>query len=220
MEMNINISDPKTGKTYKRVLKDDDCKPLLGKKIGQTIKGELLSLEGYELRLAGGSDDCGFPMRHDVSGTARRKVLIAGGVGIRSKRRGLRRRKTVAGNTVSTKTAQINLLVVKKGKGHIDPSEEKSEKPEGGDKADDKVETAVGKSADKGDSKPEDDAKSADVDKAKSAESSKDKPEADKKVDAKADKPKKDADDSKKKVESEKSDAESKSADKSDGKGK
>jgi len=169
MEMNVNICDPKNGKTHKRVLKEDECKALLGKKIGQTIKGELLGLEGYELKIMGGSDNCGFPMRWDVQGTMRKRVLIASGVGIRSKRKGLRKRKNVAGNQVYSKTAQVNILIVKHGKSSLDA------KPEAKD--------------DKGDAK---EAPKADKPADKPAEK-KEAPKEDKPVEKKADKPTKEA---------------------------
>ncbi|MFH1649029.1 MAG: 30S ribosomal protein S6e [Candidatus Woesearchaeota archaeon] len=131
MELKVNIADPKTGKTRKLDLKDDDCKPLLGKKIGDTIKGEVLNLAGYEFKVQGGSDYAGFPMRRDVEGANRKKALLSGGVGMKPGRRGLRLRKTIAGNTIYSKTAQVNLMVVKYGK---DPLiEEKKEEPKEGE---------------------------------------------------------------------------------------
>jgi len=107
------ISDPKTGKSYQREAKDN--KDLLGLKIGDNVKGELIDLTGYEFELTGGSDDTGFPMRKDVAGTARKHVLIVKGFGLRKARKGSRFRRTVAGNTVGHQTAQINLKITKQG---------------------------------------------------------------------------------------------------------
>lgn len=116
MEIKVNIGDPKTGKTYKRAVAEDDAKLFFGKKLGDTLKGELLEAPGYEFTLAGGSDYCGFPMRADVEGTLRKKILAVGGVGIRTNDRdGRRIRKTVAGNTVDANTAQMNLRISKYG---------------------------------------------------------------------------------------------------------
>ncbi|MFH1073326.1 MAG: 30S ribosomal protein S6e [Nanoarchaeota archaeon] len=128
MEFKLNFGDPKTGKTFKKVIKDDDCKPFLGKKIGDQVKGDLLGLEGYEFEIAGGSDYCGFPMRKDVEGSMRKKVLLAYGVGIHPGRKGLRRRKTVAGNTVYSRTSQVNLKILKHGKAPL--AEAKAEEGE------------------------------------------------------------------------------------------
>jgi small subunit ribosomal protein S6e len=115
MEIKVNIGDPKTGKTFKKTIAEDDAKLFFGKKIGDSIKGELLQAPGYEFQLAGGSDYCGFPMRSDVEGTLRKRILIVKGIGLRTNRAGRRVRKAVAGNTVYTRTAQINLKVTKAG---------------------------------------------------------------------------------------------------------
>lgn len=112
-EFKVNIGS-KDGKTHKVEFKDDDAKIFIGKKIGDTIK--LSDFSGYEFEIVGGSDYCGFPMRKDVMGPARKRILIAGGIGLRSKRKGMRIRKTVAGNTIYEQTAQINLKVLKAGK--------------------------------------------------------------------------------------------------------
>lgn len=128
MELKLNIGDPKTGKTHKRVLKDDECAPFLGKRLGQEIAGDAFGLDGYTFTINGGSDFCGFPMRKDVDGTSRKKILITSGVGIRNDVKGLRRRKTVAGNTIYQKTAQVNLSIKKHGKTPLEP---KVDAPEG-----------------------------------------------------------------------------------------
>ncbi|MBU0665989.1 MAG: 30S ribosomal protein S6e [Nanoarchaeota archaeon] len=119
VEFKLNIGNPKTGKTYKKEIVEEEAKPLLGKKIGDKIKGELIGFPGYEFEITGGSDYCGFPMRKDVGGSARKKILIASGVGTRHKRKGIRLRRTVAGNTVYSKTAQINIKVIKEGKASL-----------------------------------------------------------------------------------------------------
>ena len=129
-EVKLNISHK--GKTKKVVV--EDVKFLQGKKIGDKVKGEGLDMPGYEFQITGGSDASGFPMRKDVEGVNRKKVLLASGVGVRKRpRKGLRLRKTVAGNTIYEKTAQINLSVLKMGKEDLfaEPKEEASaeEKP-------------------------------------------------------------------------------------------
>jgi small subunit ribosomal protein S6e len=126
MEFKTNISDPKTGKTIKKVLKDDECKSIIGKRIGATVSGDTLGFPGYEFTITGGSDYCGFPMRRDVDGKERKKVLISSGVGIRNKVKGLRYRKTVAGREIYDRTAQVNLRVSKHGKDPL-PEPEKKE---------------------------------------------------------------------------------------------
>ena len=123
-EHKINIGDSKSKKTYNKTT--EDISGFYEKQIGDTVNGEVIDLPGYELLITGGSDSSGFPMRKDVDGSARKRILITGGVGMKNqKRKGLRLRKMVAGNTVYEKTAQLNLKVTKWGKDPIEaPKEE------------------------------------------------------------------------------------------------
>ncbi len=127
MEMKLNISDPKNGKTYKRVLTEEKAEPLYNKKIGDKINGDTIGFEGYEFEITGGSDFCGFPMRKDIEGTVRKKILSTKSTGIKAKRKGIRVRKTVAGNTIYEKTTQVNMKILKKGKESLEPKEEKKD---------------------------------------------------------------------------------------------
>jgi len=131
MEFKVNIGDPKTGKTVQKVVSGDHAQALLKKKIGEKISGEAIGFPGYEFEITGGSDYCGFPMRRDVRGSARKKVLIVSGVGIRKNVRGRKIRKTVAGNTVYSKTAQINLKTLKQGEKPLVEEKKEGEKAEG-----------------------------------------------------------------------------------------
>ena len=119
MQIQVNIGDPKAGMTAKKIISEDDAKIFFGKKLGDAIKGEMLGTPGYEFQITGGSDYCGFPMRSDVEGTLRKRILIVGGVGLRPTRDGRRTRKAVAGNTVYARTAQLNLKVTKHGSGPL-----------------------------------------------------------------------------------------------------
>lgn len=119
MEFKVVIGDPKTGKSYQKSVPEKD---LTGKKIGEKIEGKILGLDNYELEITGGSDDCGFPMRKDIDGILRKKILAVEGIGIKTNdKKGRKIRKTVRGNTISTKTVQINMKVLKQG---IKPLEE------------------------------------------------------------------------------------------------
>ena len=128
VEFKINISDIKTGKTYKKEVKDDDVKHFIGKKIGDKINGEVLDLPGYEFEITWGSDYCGFPMRKDVTGMARKAILTTAGLGNKYKRAGMRVRRTVAGNTIYARTSQINLKILKHGKEPLEKKEEAAAK--------------------------------------------------------------------------------------------
>ena len=113
------ISDPKTGLTVQRDVKDPEAKAFMGKKIGDAIKGDAFGLAGYEFLVTGGSDYCGFPMRKDVSGIARKRILAVSGIGVKKQGKGVKQRKTVCGNVIYAKTAQINLKVTQLGKENL-----------------------------------------------------------------------------------------------------
>ena len=100
----------KEGKTY---AVEKDIEIAMGKRIGDTINGEQLQLEGYELQIVGGSDKQGFPMRKDVTGSGRARPVLSKGVGM--KKKGTRRRKTVRGNAISDEITQVNLKVINEG---------------------------------------------------------------------------------------------------------
>jgi small subunit ribosomal protein S6e len=132
-EIKVVLSNPKTGKSYQKVLKDEDSKRLMGLKIGDKLQGESIDLAGYEFEITGGSDFAGFPMRKDVQGIGRKKILATHGVGLRKKRnaRGVKIRKSVAANTIYDKTAQVNMKVLKEGKMPLGEDKVKEEKKEG-----------------------------------------------------------------------------------------
>ncbi len=114
-EFKAVIADPKSGKTYKRDIAGQFANALVGRKVGEEIDGLFVGLPGYKLQIAGGSDKDGFPMRRDVPGPRRRRVLLSGGVGFHPQRKGLRKKKTVRGNTISPDTLQLNLKITMRG---------------------------------------------------------------------------------------------------------
>jgi len=120
----------KEGKCLQKDLQEPEANTLLGKKIGEKIAGDLVGFTGYEFEVTGGSDYCGFPMRKDVEGVARRRILAVEGIGLRNtKEKGIRTRKTVCGNTIHPKIAQVNLRVLTQGKDPL-PIPAKVEKKE------------------------------------------------------------------------------------------
>lgn len=108
------ISDPSTGKTFQKEVKDSLAMPFVGLNIGETIKGDNIEMSGYEFQITGGSDYCGFPMRKGILGL-RKNITIYGGVGFRGRGKGLKRRKTVCGHKIHERISQINLKVMKQG---------------------------------------------------------------------------------------------------------
>jgi len=132
-EIKCVINDPKNGKSYSKAV---DSSLLMNRKIRDTIPGNVLGLTGYELQIKGGSDSAGFPMRPELDTHHRKRLLVKRSIGVRTKRKGMFKRKTLCGNTVSESTAQINLSVSKYGttpiKDLLNP--EKKEEPQVEDK--------------------------------------------------------------------------------------
>ena len=93
----------------------DETKAFNGLVIGDEFDGGLVGLDGYTLKITGGSDKNGFTMKKDVSGTRRIKSLLSGGIGYHPKSDGVKRRKTVRGNTIADDIVQVNTVVVSAG---------------------------------------------------------------------------------------------------------
>ena len=108
------ISDPSTGKTFQKEVKDAQARPLIGLNIGEPVKGDLIEIAGYEFQITGGSDYCGFPMRKGILGS-RKKISIYGGIGFRGDAKGIKKRKTVCGHKIHDKISQVNLKITKSG---------------------------------------------------------------------------------------------------------
>lgn len=117
----------KDGKCVQKELQEPEATILVGKKLGDSLKGDDVGLAGYEFAITGGSDNCGFPMRKDVDGINRKKVFEVGGVGLKKKAKGSRQRKTVCGNTIHENITQINLKITKEGKEPLAKPKEESE---------------------------------------------------------------------------------------------
>ena len=120
MEAKIVVGT-KTGKSYNIEAKEDLAAVFIGKRIGDTVNLTPLGLKGYEVRITGGSDKCGFPMRKDIHKTGRASALLSTRTtGYKPKRKGMRARKTVVGDIIDASIAQINTVVVKEGKDSIE----------------------------------------------------------------------------------------------------
>ncbi|HLD59593.1 MAG TPA: S6e family ribosomal protein [Candidatus Bilamarchaeaceae archaeon] len=142
--MRVVISDPKTGKSYQKEIPAEQDVSLVGKKIGEKIDGGLFGAAGYTLEFTGGSDKSGFPMRRDVVGARKGKILLTKGVGFKTKGskkkkkgegkkilkipKGQRRRKMVHGNTFSAEIMQVNCKVTTWGASPLDQLFPKTEK--------------------------------------------------------------------------------------------
>jgi small subunit ribosomal protein S6e len=104
-------------------LEETQAVPLIGRKLGELIDGAAVKLSGYKLKITGGSDKDGFPMRPNIHGGVRVGAILSEGVGFHSSEKGERKRKTLRGNVITDAIVQINMKVIEKPKG------KKAEKP-------------------------------------------------------------------------------------------
>jgi small subunit ribosomal protein S6e len=107
-QFKLTISD-KNGKTIAQELKDKSAQPLLGTKVGSILDSSIVGVAGGKLKITGGSDKSGTPMRPDVHGGVKKYVLLPTGVGNRSE---ARIRKLVRGNMVTEEIYQLNSVLV------------------------------------------------------------------------------------------------------------
>jgi small subunit ribosomal protein S6e len=105
------ISD-KGGKSISREIKDKEAQPLVGSRIGDLIDSSVIGLTGGKIKITGGSDKSGTPMRMDVHGGVKKYVLLSIGTGMRNKKEGIRKRKLIRGNIVTDEIYQLNCLLI------------------------------------------------------------------------------------------------------------
>ncbi len=124
------INDPKDGMSYQAPVAGHHANSLIGKKIGDVIDGIFVGLPGYKLQITGGSDKDGFPMRKDLPGPRRKKLLVSKSTGFKPDKGGLRKKKNMRGNTVAPDTLQINLKITAHGLKPVSELIKKEEKKE------------------------------------------------------------------------------------------
>ena len=128
----LTISD-KSGKSITRELKEKDANPILGLKIGTDVDAAIVGQVG-KMKITGGSDKSGVPMRADVQGGARKYVMLSKGVGLRAAELGQRFRKLIRGNIITEDLYQINCVLdgqlkVESVQAEPEEKKEKTEKP-------------------------------------------------------------------------------------------
>lgn len=129
--MKLVISDPKTGRSYQAEIPKEKEAIVMGLKIGDSFDGGVVGAAGYKLQITGGSDKDGVPMRKDLKGGRKAKLLLSGGVGFRPKRKGERRKKNVRGSLVTDQIVQLNTKVAEWGERKLEelfPPKQKEEK--------------------------------------------------------------------------------------------
>ena len=102
-------------KAFQITVKGDQARQFIGKKYKDLVPASVIgikSLKGKFLEIRGGSDESGFPMRPDIPGPVKKKVLLSGPPGFHPREKGERRRKTVRGNTITEDYVQINTKIV------------------------------------------------------------------------------------------------------------
>jgi len=117
------ISDPETGKSRFVEVEGTQAVPLIGRKVGEVIDGSVVKMSGHKLKITGGSDKDGFPMRPNVHGGVRVRAILSEGVGFQPSQKGERQRKTLRGDVITEDIVQINMKIVEKS--------EKAKKPKG-----------------------------------------------------------------------------------------
>lgn len=113
VDFKVVVNDTKNGKSYQIPVTGHHANSLIGKKIGDEVDGIFISLPGYKMEITGGTDKDGFPMRKDLPGMVRKRLLLSKSVGFRPKEKGLRKKKSVRGNTINQDVVQINMKVTK-----------------------------------------------------------------------------------------------------------
>jgi small subunit ribosomal protein S6e len=109
----VIISDPATGKSAASEIEGSRAQALIGRSLGEVIDGSALGLGSNRMRISGGCDKNGIPMRPDVHGGVKKHIVLSSGPGFRPTRHGERRRKLVRGRTVTDETYQINFTITK-----------------------------------------------------------------------------------------------------------
>jgi small subunit ribosomal protein S6e len=121
--MKINLSYPATG-CQKLIEISDELKvrPFYEKRMGAEVEGDTLGDEfkGYVLRINGGNDKQGFPMKQGILTNGCVRLLLSKGHSCyRPRRDGERKRKSVRGCIVDGNLAVLAMSIVKKGEADI-----------------------------------------------------------------------------------------------------
>ena len=120
-KLNISGGTEGPGKGLSKLIEIDEKKfRFEGMKIGEIIKGGVIGFANYEFEITGGSDSSGFPMRKDVHGPVKKRILVSKrGIGYKPRRKGEKRKRTVRGNEITHNMTLINMKVVKYGEAEL-----------------------------------------------------------------------------------------------------
>ena len=112
VEFKAIVNDVKTGRSYNV---GHHANSLIGVNIGEIVDGVFVGLPGYKLKITGGSDGNGTPMRSDLPGNKRIKLLLSDSKGFHEKYPGQRKRVAIRGSAISAEIVQINMAVAEYG---------------------------------------------------------------------------------------------------------
>ena len=115
VEYKVVVNDVKTGKSYNVTVTGNHAASLTRMSLGDVIDGVFLGLPGYKLKITGGSDKNGTPMRKDLPGNKRVKLLLADSRGFHERYPGERKRTAIHGRVISESISQINMAVAEYG---------------------------------------------------------------------------------------------------------
>jgi small subunit ribosomal protein S6e len=121
--MKLNVSYPANG-TQKLIEVEDDRKlrVFMERRMGQEVSADSLGDEwkGYVVKITGGNDKQGFPMKQGVMHPTRVRLLLSKGHSCyRPRRTGERKRKSVRGCIVGMDLSVLALSIVKQGENDI-----------------------------------------------------------------------------------------------------
>jgi len=121
--MKLNVAFPSTGAQKIFEIHDEHkLRIFYEKRMGAEVEADILGDEwkGYVLRICGGNDKQGFPMKQGVLSNIRVRLLLAKGHSCyRPRRTGERKRKSVRGCIVDGNLSVLSLMIVKKGEQEI-----------------------------------------------------------------------------------------------------
>ncbi|EXJ63909.1 40S ribosomal protein S6-B [Cladophialophora yegresii CBS 114405] len=121
--MKLNVSYPANGSQKLIEIEDErKLRVFMEKRMGNEVPADSLGDEwkGYIVRITGGNDKQGFPMKQGVMLPTRVKLLLSEGHSCyRPRRTGERKRKSVRGCIVGQDLSVLALSIVKQGDGDI-----------------------------------------------------------------------------------------------------
>jgi len=128
--MKLNVAFPATGaQKLFEVVDEHKLRIFYEKRMGAEVEADLLGDEwkGYVVRVTGGNDKQGFPMKQGILTNGRVRLLLSKGHSCyRPRRDGERKRKSVRGCIVDSNLSVLSLVIVRKGEQEIPGLTDKS----------------------------------------------------------------------------------------------